>query len=393
MKHFCLFLIFALLFTGACSSMEPSSIPLSASESVRGTPTIPVIDTATLPSRIPDNSAPEIHNSLPTHKDYIIYIKSNSISGQDEIWALNPEDNSPILVVSGADLWPWGWSPSGSHWLFTAGSSILVANSNGTAIHSVFNDKRYTQIYPFWLTDTTLLFNAYTDLLLAPDIYELDLTTGKSTRISTEAGTFIQSVFPPKGSWLQVVWDSGHREILERNLNGDITEYFSGFDVSIDPFWSCSFQFIRNSNETVFMAKNKGDENTDYRLWKMNITSGSTEVLFKPSADSWVDEFLLSPNEQYLAFTYLQSQTTFLNILNITTGNVDYQWNYPYWLNSSGFLWSPDSNSIALPYVSGEPGTIPKVDHGIQVMDITSGETRVLLNENIVKIVDWHFVK
>lgn len=375
----------SLLVLSACMSSESLRTPQTIiSTTLPTTSTInPIATKASVPPG--DNHATVNQTPLPHSEEYIIYSKYNISKDQDDIWAISPDNPVPLLVASG--IIPRSWSPSKRLWLFTTNGSIHIANSDGSGIQTVYNNEEYTGVDPFWLTDNTILFNAYRDAFSPPDIYRLNIDTRMITQLFPGENKFVQSVFSSDGTWLRGDWLSGNLEIVDSN--GEIKSFFDEFEILVDYFNPYQIQRIDVLNKYLIVAKGQGD--AVYKLW-LASESDTPTMLFDPGNDG-ANFFMVSPNEQYLALIYITSEGTFLKIFGLETQQLVYQWTCPYEIGTCNFVWSPNSQSIALFYSDTNLSTVGGIRSGIQVMDIASGETRIILNEDVTLILGWHYIE
>lgn len=370
-----------ILLVSACNNVQsqksfPSLHPTDSLPIVTFTPTVIAITHE--PTAI--QAVPNLKPLLP-FEEYIIYSKG------DETWAINPTKLTPVLVVS--NLTPRGWSPSNRYWLFTGKSTIYVANVNGSGIRAVYNYQEYKSISPFWLTDDVVLFNAYKDYLLPPDIYRLDINSGTSIQLFPGSNKFIQTTFPSEKKWLLARWTSPNSLYIV-DENEKIESFFADFSIHTAPFTlEKSVERINKLRKYLFVAKRQND--TNYKLWLVSKQE-TPQLLFDP-VDESIDHFAISPNEQYVALTYNTLKGEFLYIIDLENFQLLHKWNYPYKLGSGQFIWSPDSQSIVLLYSESDTGTVNGVNFGIQIMNTETGETRTILKEDIGQILDWHLLK
>ena len=130
------------------------------------------------------------------------------------------------------------------------------------------------------------------------------------------------------------------------------------------------------------MAKDHGDSN--YKLWLVSRQE-TPQILFDPESNG-VDQFAVSPDEQYVALTLNTLNSKYLYVFSLDSLQLLYEWIYPYKLGNGYFIWSPDSESIVLYYSDPEAG----ITSGIQVMNVRTGKARAILKEDINLIIDWH---
>jgi hypothetical protein len=326
--------------------------------------------------------------SLPQPEDYIFYLKFESNTDY-KIWAINPDELTPRFVTS--EFTFRDRSPSNTFWLLTGNRSMYIVKADGSELRPIYADNtKYKGIDPFWLTNEIILFNAYEDpYFLPPDLFRLDINTGKVTQLFSDGSKFIQAVFHNEGTWLLASWPTGPLDLVDQS--GKTEKFFHDFSLVTDPHTSYhKIQRVDRLEKYLFIAKAPGED--DYKLW-MASKGGTPEVFFDPRNER-IDQFTISPDEKYLALTYNTASLggTYLYVFSIDTPELLYKWVYPYTLSRADFHWSPDSRSIVLHYSESDVGSYNTVNSGIQVMDVTTGETKVIVNEDITDIIDWHVI-
>jgi len=326
---------------------------------------------------------------LPRSEDYIFYINFETNTDY-KIWAINPNKLTPIFVT--AELVFRSWSPSNKFWLLTGNRSIYIANADGSEVRNIYTyNAEYEGIEPFWLTEDVILFNAYKDyFFLPPDIYSLSIRSGRVTRLFPETSKFIQAAFPSEKKWLLASYPFGSLDIVDQN--GKTEKFFEDFSIVTDPH--APYQKIQRVNRLdKYLVQAKGNEDIDYKLWLLSKQE-TPQILFDPGSDG-IDQFAVSPNEEYVALTYntVGFEGVYVYVFSLENLQLLYKWVYPYKLGAGYFIWSPDSRSIVLHYSESDVGSSTTVNSGIQVMDITTGETKIILKEDIEQILDWHFIR
>lgn len=374
---------FISIFLSACGSIE-SPAPLQTKIPTDLSTGVPVTPMKT-PRLQGTDTLTTNHKPLPHPEEYIIYSKYDASVDQEEVWAISPDRLAPSLVTVG--MVPRAWSPSNKLWLFTLGGSIYIANADGSGIRAAFNSKEYTGVDPFWLTDNLILFNAYLDVFSPPDIYSLDIDSGKISQLYPEENKFIQATFPSDGTWLRGDWMTGSLDLVHQN--GEIEIFFNDFVILADYFNPHQIQRIDLLDKYLIVAKGQGD--SDYKFWLLSNNEAPV-MIFDPGNES-VNFFMVSPDEKYLALTYVTSEGTFINFLSLENQQTVYQWPCPYKIGTCNFTWAPDSQSLALLYSDSNFGVDNGIASGIQIMDVATGETKIILNEDVTQIFDWHFIQ
>jgi hypothetical protein len=335
------------------------------------------------PSPMP---GPKTFTTLQKDKNYIIYIDPG-LEEDNEVWALSPDDHKRFLILSGVNLWPIGRSPSGKQWLFSGKYSLYVANADGAEIRLVFQSAHLPYLRPIWISENEILVNAYPeDLLQEPSIYQINLETGKSGLIKVDGIDFVQSSFPTQRLWIGDDYDEGRLFIVDERTTTPILE---DYDVRGDPYNFSPIQFLPVTGEFIFIAT-QGER---HGFWKSSLSNPEAHILFEAKEGGSIRDFQVSPSGKYLGFVYQILSELIFTVLDIDSKLVQYQWSFPYTLGSSRFQWSPDERYIVLFYQSAEYGSITEINSGIEVMDITTGKTSVLLKEDVIAIVDWIFLK
>jgi Tol biopolymer transport system component len=263
--------------------------------------------------------------------------------------------------------------------LFTGYHSIYLVNAKNLDLQSVYTNGEYIGFDPFWLTDNIILFNAYKDYSTPPDIYSLNINSKSATQLFPGGDYFIQTTFPSEKKWLRGNWNTGNVDTVDQE--GKTEKFFNDFSVVTDPFSTYpKFQRINRLDKYLFQAKKSNE--TDYKLWLLS-KQNLPEILFDLGGGG-IDKFAVSPNEQYVALTYVSSKNVYVYIFDLNSLQLVQQWIYPYKRGAADFIWSPDSRSIVLPYSDGSSTAT-----GLQTMDIMTGRTNVLLKDNVDQILDW----
>ena len=330
-----------------------------------------------------------IVQSLPQSEELIIYSKYNRENDRNELWAINPNKLTPIFITD--ELVNRRWSPSNKLWLLTGNQTIYIANADGSEIGHIYTySNEYEGIDPFWLTEDVILFNAYKDyFFLPPDVYSLSIRSGKIAQLFPERDNFIQAAFLSKEKWLLASYPSGSLDIVDQN--GKAEKFFDDFSIVTDPHVPYpKIQLVKRLDKYLVQAKGNGD--TNYKLWLLSEL-GTHQILFDPK-DEGIDQFAVSPDEKYVALTYntVGPDGLYLYVFSLDNLQLLYEWIYPYRLSAGYFIWSPDSQFIVLHYAESDVGSATQVNSGIQIMDIATGETKIILKEDVELILDWHFI-
>ncbi len=380
-KAVCLF----LLSVSACQNIQSATPSLGTSAVLpTGTDSIPTVTEVS--GVATDSLLGPIITPLPQFDDYIIYNKFETRTDY-AIWAIKLNDPTPRLITM--NLKPWGWSPSNKFWLFTGNKSIYVANADGSDIHMVYTYEEYQGVELFWLTDEIVLFNAYKDITSQPpDIYSLNISSGAIIQLFQGESKFIQATFPSEKKWLLTDWPIGSLMIVDETHKAE--QFFNNFSIPTNIFSPYPpIQRITKLDRYLFKAKDSGE--ADYKLW-LASQQETSQVFFDPGSDG-IDQFAVSPDEQYVALTFNTLNGVYLYIFSLESLQLLHKWIYPFTLSTGYFIWSPDSKSIVLPYSELDAGNSTEVHFGIQVMDITTGETRIILKEDVNEILAWHSLK
>lgn len=372
-----------LLLVSACTNLQ-TPVP---TEILTALPAITVaIQTATeMPNMTPTEHLTVDVTPFPLAADYIIYGKlSRENDYRIWMWAINSSKPIPILISE--SVYPSGWSPSNKLWLLTGNQSIYIANADGSNVRMMYSSEEYSFYYPFWLTDNVVLFNAFKDYLVAPDIYSLNIDTGTATLLFSSASEyFIDSTFPPEKKWLRGSWSQTTTEIVSENMRAE--KFFADFSVGTDPFSTgLRIQRVRKLDKYLFIAKKQGEANS--KLW-LASEQEIPQVIFDPGNDG-IDRFAVSPDERYVALAYNTLKGEFLYIISLENQKLVYIWDYPHTLSNIKFIWSPDSQSIAFQY---SENTTNGIEEGIKIMDIKTGQMTVISKDNVLEILDWRLVK
>jgi hypothetical protein len=373
------------LLLSACQNIQPVT-PSSVYPTALSTETNPLPTATEVSSVATDNQLGPSVTPLPQFDDYIIYSKFETRTDY-KIWAINPKDPIPRLLST--NVKPWNWSPSNKLWLFVGNQSIYVANVDGSDAHAVYTNEEYQAIEPFWLTDEIVLLNAYKDVIsLPPEIYSLTITTGAIARLFPGESKFIQATFPSEERFLLADWPVGPLSVVDQDNRSEI--FFNDFSIPTNIF--SPYPPIQRVNKLdSYLFKAKGPSEFDYKLWLASQQEDS-QVFFDPGSDG-IDQFMVSPDERYVALTFNALNGVYLYVFSLENFQLLHEWVYPYTLSTGYFAWSPDSQSVVLPYSEFDVGNSTEVHFGIQVMDVTTGETTIVLKEDVNEILHWHFIE
>jgi hypothetical protein len=372
-----------LLLVSACTSVE-APVPTQLPTTLPVTATLQIV--TKIPSVTPTQQLTVDVTPFPLSSDYITYGK---LSPENDrriwTWAINSAQPTPILISK--RVYPSGQSVSNKLWLLTGNQSIYIANADGSNVRMIYNSEEYEVLDPYWLTDDVVLFNAFKDyFFVAPDIYSLNIRTGAVTCLfSSESEYFIDSTFPSEKKWIRGSWSQPTTEIVSEN--GKAEEFFAGFLVPTDALSSrLRIQQVRKLNKYLFIAQKQGESN--YKLW-LAAEEEVPQVFFDPGNDG-IDRFAVSPDERYVALAYNTLKGELLYILSLENHKLLYTWDYPHTLSEIKFFWSPDSQSIAFQY---SESTTNDIEEGIKIMDIKTGQTKVITKDDVLEILDWRLIK
>jgi hypothetical protein len=346
-----------------------------------------------LPTQTSIPKVPQLISRMQLHKDYIIYVDQNTQDKQNEIWALSPGDGAPFIVLKGDGLWPNGWSPSGSYWLLCGKSQLYVASADGSGIHQIFQNQNYVLLDAIWLSDTIVLVNAYFDLQYSPDIFQIDIERNEIKKISLDGLTQVLSVNIPNGEWIGLFNERGLKLIDQQQ---QVRAFLDQFYIDTPQrFGFDSIQPLQDSDGFVFIGVEKKLERKG--LWKASTSQSTTQLLFgEAEKEGYISSFRISPDGQLAAIVYPTSPDIYFYVLDIQSGRLLHRWVSPYTIGTPYVHWSPDSRYIVFPYQSmapGEPANESDIVFGIQIMDVITGETQVLLKSDIIGIMEWHFLE
>lgn len=335
-------------------------------------------------------AVPKLLAPLPTGKDYIIYTVWNSAEKQNEIWAHNPDDGEAFVMFRSGEIWPGNRSSSGSLWLFGDSSAIYVANADGTGIRLVYQNPKYIRMQADWISETDIMVEAFQDLSEYPDIYRINTETGKAEGIDIKGIKYIQAVCIEKNVWIG--WDSALDIVRVVDQGLDTYPILENYhDVSVDIFDHDEIQFLPGSDEFIFIASDIGLDN--YSLRKSSLSGSEVSTLLEPAENEYNLEFQISPDGYFVGVVYETLEGNYFYVIDLSTGNLIYHWVFPYTIGSTHFIWSPDATQIALPYFEGVTGSGSEIVFGIQIMDLATGETRVVLKRDVLWFNEWVSLK
>jgi hypothetical protein len=320
---------------------------------------------------------------LDKGKDYIIYHDIDPTTQQWVYWAINPVEKVPLIFYNGSEqIDDMGeWSPTQKYRLLQSKNKLYITSPDGTSLSLIYSDDHYQVIDGLWLSDSTIIINAYEELYVpAPDIYILNVDTGLLTPLDLSRKGYVQAVFPSMKIRVEVNWTT-HETTLVRP-DGSRQRILEDFKVNIAPWNSKVIQWIDQLGEFVFLGRRAGDQT--YNIYAVSRDFGSPRILFDLQGGQ-TSGITLSPDIQKIMFNYNSpaSPKIHTKIVNLITGQSLYDWIFPYEFSEVTPKWSPDSKYMVCPYSSSGPGPIPEVDYGIQIMNIKTGVTEVIVNRNV----------
>ena len=172
--------------------------------------------------------------------------------GAGQIWVREPRDNEPVRISPrNSDAHFPQWSPGQNYlaWVSrTAKSELVVYEAETGQTKTLVSGVEGTQP-PVWAPGSDRI--AYvSDEDGDPDIYMVELTSGKKTRLTFNPARESIGDWSPEGEWI-VFTESGHDGLLLRNPDGvNRIELTDGPDSQ--PVWSPKgdrIAFLRESDE------------------------------------------------------------------------------------------------------------------------------------------------
>ena len=404
-KKICFFFFF---FLTACGSIQPQKNPPTATPTIlpatntltpTTSPTVtqtPPPPTLTLSPTATIEMPTMIVTPAPTDRpgNYIIYSR---FPDQDVLWAINPEKPIPFRLPDTSNLWN-NWSPSHQFWLYSDDEwfyKIPASPTNHTtSVHAIYNHSQFKSIVSeTWLTDDVLLFEDYQGEYPygAADLYSLNIPSGVATKlIDSKLNPYemLGAVFPDEKKWLKLDFVSGAVSIMDENGNPDA--FFVNFSIAgpTVPYFNPKNPFVKRLTKLdryLFMAQEHADPKSTYKLWV--VSNHETPYMLLDSMDENIYQFSLSPDEKYVAVRMDGLPDEHIYIFSMDTLQLRYKWVYPSKTGGVEFVWSPDSEKIAFEYDGGGS------PDGIQVMDIQTGETKVIVQKGVAAIQGWEAVK
>lgn len=321
-------------------------------------------------------------DTLQSMTDYLVYINKIKESDQWGVFALHPgESNELLLARETGGLNFKGCSPDGSYCLLD-GDSIYLSNSDGSNYHQLYSDQQYKGINSFWISNSQIVVNAYKELGLVPERFILNIEDGHIQFLDQTGAKVVLNSFPFIG--IAIEKDYSTNEFFKLDITGKEEKIFEGFEDIVD-----LVGFSQGTQEYIIIANKHGDNVK--RLWAVTADTYIKREIYD-LRDYKISNIQLSPDNKYMAFTAfspLYGEDACISFINLQSGKMDHQWRYPYWPNNATFVWSPDSRKIALPYTNGTPEKSGSISNGIQVMDISTGKTDVILEKNVIALRAW----
>ena len=191
---------------------------------------------------------------------------------------------------------------------------------------------------------------------------------------SSEGG--IAVVFSDEKKWIKKIWRNNQAYIVDQNGNAEnffddfYIDFPSKFNMSINP----PILRIKKQDKYLFIAKRNGDD--DYKLWL--VSNHEDPSMLFDSGISTTSQFAVSPDERYVATLQENGSDSYrINILSLDSLKLLHSWTFPFKMTTPKFFWSPDSETLALDYSTDPVG----VNNGIQIMDIKTGQMKVILKK------------
>lgn len=321
--------------------------------------------------------------------NYLMY----TVFPNQDLWAVNPKKPIPFRVLDTSNLKNL-WSPSHkfrlyaeNKWLYKIPESALTAPT--TSVDAFYNYSQFKSIVSMnWLTDDVLLFEDYQGKYPygASDLYSLNITSGRVTKL-IDASSFemMGAIFSDEKKWLKID-TTDVVSILDENGNSDA--FFPDFLILgptilyFDPKRPFVDRIVK-LDKYLFVAQERADPKSNFKLWIVSKHE-NPYMLFDPNGES-IDQFSVSPDEKYIAITP-DSMENNIYIFSTDTLQLLYKWFFPYKIGLAEFLWSPDSDEIAF-YYSNDSHS------GVQIMDIKTGKTKIIVKKDVAVLQDWKTVK
>ena len=195
----------------------------------------------------------------------------------------------------------------------------------------------------------------------------------------------IGAVFFDEKKWLKVDTTSVVSLVDE---NGNSDAFFAKFLIRgpgilyFDPRRPFVDRIVK-LDKYLFVAQERADPKSNYKLW---IVSKHEDpyMLFDPNGEN-IDQFSVSPDEKYIAVTH-DGMEKHIYIFSTDTLQLLYKWIFPYKIGDAEFLWSPDSGEIAFYYFNDSK-------YGIQIMDIKTSKTKIIVKKDVALLQKWITVK
>lgn len=354
--------------------------------------TTPIVEK---PTESPTQAFPSVIPAQRTQsEEYLDSCKKN----QSTVLSINKIDySSGFLFIENQgkvqlleeDYRPVTWSPSGRKLLVShiAEQEYGIADWDGSNIHILPQPNQGHICKAAWLTETELLVSVCTNEghpLYDDDMtYILDISTGRYIKIGKDEIRKLQAISPKGDLWIE---KSDHMYFVRENGTEEIADYLPDSSDNVFPLDLPSLVFSPDGDILYFIKVTPQKVNILYELYDSTIQNQSLQPEQLLYSGFLGTNYLMkiSPDGKFMAVII---SSTDLYILNLTTKQVDYQWDWPdprSW--PPIFTWAPDSARIG--FMSFDDSD------KIQILDIETGKINTLLtDEGPMRILDWRCIQ
>jgi TolB protein len=236
-------------------------------------------------------------------------------------------------------------------------SEIYTINFDGSDLTRLTNFRSLT-LLPRWSPDgREMTFTSYRDG--NPDLYLMDMSTGRARKISSFSGLNLAAPWSPDGSkFLMTLSKDGHQEIYEMDFRaGKARRLTHNFSVNISPTWS------PDGKKIAFVSDRSGSP----QIYVMDADGGNQKRLTYQgnynTSPSW------SPKGKKIAFEGMVSGSFQIFVMDEDGSNVAQLTTERG--RSESPTWSPDGRYIA--YAAKRNGR-----HQLCVMNTNGSNVRIV---------------